>query len=117
LPRESVLERCPDSAVEPSQLAAVEAGSRAERVEPRPPEGLVGIDVPHPRERALVEECSLERRAASREPFAETGGREESVERLVAYPLVEVGLCFSGLEQEPRAEAPDIAIGDARSVV
>jgi len=62
--------------VEPAQLRAVETGGGAKRVEPRPPERLVGVDVPHTRERALVEERRFERGAPTSETLAEAGGGE-----------------------------------------
>jgi len=112
-----MLERRTDAAVEPPQLGTVEARCRAEWVELRPPQGLVGVDVPHPGKCALVEERSLEGRAPAGEAHAEAGGREERVERLVADARSEVRLRLPRLEQEPRAEAPDITVSDVRSVV
>ena len=104
-------------AVQPPQLVAVEPGCGPERIEPRAPQRLVDVDVPHPRERALVEERRLERGAAARETLAEPRGREERVERLVADPRGEIRLRLPGLEQEPGAEAPHVAVRDVRSVV
>ena len=52
-------------------------------------------------------------RAAARAPSRVNA----ALERLRADPRVEVGLELARLEQEPRAEAPDVAIGDVRSVV
>ena len=71
LPGEAVLERGADPAVQPPQLVAVEAGGRTQRVEPRAPQRLVDVDVPHPREGALIEERRLQRGAAARETLAE----------------------------------------------
>jgi hypothetical protein len=51
-----VLERSADATVQPSQLGSVEAGRRTQRIEPRAPQRLVGIDVPDPREGSLIEE-------------------------------------------------------------
>jgi hypothetical protein len=112
-----VLESRADAPVQPSQLRAIEVGRWAERVEPRPPERLVRVDVSHPRQGALVEEGGLERCAAGCEPLAEASGREERVQRLVADAFVEIRLCLAGFEQEPRAEAPDIPVSNVRSVV
>src|SRR5207253_9535442 len=83
-------------------------------VELRPPQGLVGVDVPHPGKCALVEERSLEGRAPAGEAHAEAGGREERVERLVADARSEVRLRLPRLEQEPRAEASDITVSNIR---
>jgi hypothetical protein len=112
-----VLERRADSAVQPAKLVSVETGRRSQRVEPRPPQRLVDVDIPHPRERALVEESRFQRRTTTFEAFAEAGSREESVERLVPHPCCEVRLRLSRLEQKPGAEAPHIAVRDIRAVV
>ena len=51
--------------MEPPHLVGVEAlAAGAQRVDPRAPERLVGVDVPEPRDRALVEDRGLDRRAA-----------------------------------------------------
>ena len=83
----------------------------------RAPEGLVHVDVPHSRERALVEERRLDRRTPPRETLAQPRRREEGVERLLADAGSQIRLELARLEQEPGAEAPDIAIGYVRSVV
>src|SRR5207245_9482026 len=44
-------------------------------------------------------------------------GREAALQGLDAHPVREVRLELAGLEQEPRAEAPNVAVGDVRSVV
>jgi hypothetical protein len=112
-----VLERCPYGPVQPPQLRAVEAGRRAQRVEPRSPECLVDVDVPHSREGPLVEQRRLQRRSAAGKALAQPGGGEERVERLVADARAEIRLCFSGLEQQPGAEAADVSVRDVRAVV
>jgi hypothetical protein len=78
---------------------------------------LVHVDVSHPRERALVEERRLDRRAPPRETLAEPSRGEEGVERLLSDTRYEVRLELARLEQEPRAEAPYVAVGDIRSVI
>ena len=55
------------------------------------------------------------RRPASRSREAARG--ERAAERLDAEPLVEVRVELAGLEQQPRAEAAHVAVGDVRSVV
>ena len=92
-------------------------GGGTQRVEARAPQRLIGVDVSHPGEGALVEERRLERGAPSRETLAEPRRREERVERLVANALAQVRLRLAGLEQEPGAEAPDVPIRDVRAVV
>ena len=80
----------------------------------RAPERLVDVDVPQAGERALVEQRGLDRRAPLREPLAEPRRGEERVERLVAEPRREVRLELARLEQQPRAEAAHVAVGDVR---
>ena len=112
-----MLERHADPAMQPPQLVAVELGGGTERVEPRAPQRLVDVDVPHSRKGALVEQRRLERRAAARESLSEPCRREQRIERLVADSSREVRLCLPGLEQQPRAEAPHVAVRNVRSVV
>jgi hypothetical protein len=112
-----VLERGADATVQPPQLVPVEAGGGTKRIESRPPKRFVDIDVSHPRERALVEEGSLQRRATACEPLTEPCSREERVERLVSHSRGEVRLRLTGLEQEPGSEAPHVPVRDIRSVV
>ena len=96
---------------------SVEALRGSERMDPRAPERLVDVDVPHPGERALVEQRRLHRRPPPAEAFAEPGGGEERVERLVAETRGKVRVDLARLEQLPRAEAADVAVRDVRSVV
>jgi hypothetical protein len=112
-----VFQRRADGSVEAPQLGPVEAGRRAQRVEPRAPQRFVDVDVPHPGERPLVEKRRLERRSTTRQALAEPSGGEQRIERLVADPLVDIRLGLAGLEQQPRAEAPDVPVCDIRSVV
>ena len=73
---------------------------------------------PTPGERALVEERRLDRRAArSRAARRARAAVKAASSGSVAEPRVEVRLELARLEQEPRAEAPDVAVGDVRSVV
>jgi hypothetical protein len=81
-------------------------------VEPRPPERLVRVDVPDAGEDALVEDDCLQGRAAAREAVGERAGRERVPERLDADARREVRLELAGLEEEPRAEAPDVPVSD-----
>src|SRR5205085_3488269 len=71
LPSNPRAERLLDRACEPFDVVVVERSCRRVRMDARAPEGLVYIDVPHPRERALVEERGLDRCASAREPLAE----------------------------------------------
>jgi hypothetical protein len=103
--------------MQPPELVAVETGRNPQRVEASTPQRLVGIDVPHPRERALVEEGRLERGTTAGEALAEPRRREQGVERLLAYSGGEVGLRLPGLEQQPGAEPPHVPVRYDRSVV
>src|SRR5205823_9539112 len=104
------LERPADAAVEPANVVRAELVRGPQRVDARAPERLVDVDVPHPGERALVEEGRLHRRATRGEALPEPGRREEDVERLVADLRREIRLELPGLEQQPGAEAADGAI-------
>ncbi len=61
-------------------------------MEARPPESLVGVDVPDAGEEPLVEDERLQRRAAAGDPVGERARRERPPERLGADALCEVGL-------------------------
>ena len=112
-----MLEGRSDPAVESPKLGAIEACRSAERVEACPPQSLVDVDVSHPGERPLVEKRGLERDAPAGEALTEPRGREEGIERFVPDAGAHVRLCLSGLEQQPRAEAPDVPVCDIRVVV
>ncbi len=81
------------------------------------PERLVGVDVPEPRDRALVEDRRFHRGLPPGEPACQKGGREPSPERLRTVLDREVPLGCLVIEQQPRAEAPDVAVRDPRSIV
>jgi hypothetical protein len=83
----------------------------------RPPESLVDVDVAQSRDGALIEERSLDRRAAAFEPLTEAARGERALERLDAEAPVEVRLELAGLQQLPRAEASNVAIAEVRAVV
>jgi hypothetical protein len=86
-------------------------------MDPCPPERLVGVDVPEARGRALIEERSLDRRAAAGEPARERPRREAGFQGLVADARLEVRVQLARLEHQPRAEAPYVSVRDVRSVV
>ena len=114
-----------DSAPECSANATNELGelfpgqlvSRPEGMETRPPESLVGVDVPDPGEEALVENERLQGRAAAGDPVGEGTRGERPAERLGTDALCEVGLQLAGLEEQPCSESTHIAVGDVRAVV
>ena len=96
----------------------VELARGRQRVDPRVPERLVGVDVPDSGRGPLVEEGRLDRRAAARERRAEARGRERAAERLHAEPAGgEVRLELARLEEVPRAEPAHVSVGDVRAVV
>ena len=51
------------------------------------------------------------------EPRGELLRAERRIERLGPDARVEIRIELPGLEQEPGAEAPDVAVGDVRSIV
>ena len=103
--------------MEAGELIALEALRRTQRVDLRPPQGLVDVDVPHARERSLVEQRRLDRGASTCEQPAEACCGEERVERLLAEARREVRVELAGLEEQPRSEAAHIAVGDVGAVV
>jgi hypothetical protein len=103
--------------VERPHLGGFEFARRSQRVDSRTPQRLVGVDVPDARDRALVEQRRLHRRAAMRERGGEVACPVARRERLPAEAGVDVRVDLVGLEEEPGAEAADVAIGDLRSVV
>jgi hypothetical protein len=84
----------------------------------RAPERLVGVDVPDSGGGALVEKRRLDRSLSTGEHALELRGRKAALEGLPPQPpLCEVLLALPRLEQRPRAETADVAIGNVRSVV
>jgi len=57
--------------MERADLGLVELIRRPTRVDSRPPERLIGVDVPHAGERPLVEENTLHRSTRPGKPLAE----------------------------------------------
>ena len=81
------------------------------------PQGLVRVDVPEAGDRALVEDCRLERRAPAGEASGEECSREAAAERLGAVLHLEQVLGVLRLGEQPRAEAARVAIRDAAPVL
>jgi len=117
LPLDSRSQSVLDRAGEARELAFSKRPCRTKWVELRPPQRLVDIDVPEPRDRPLIEERGLDRCAAAFEPLPEPARCERALERLHAEPLFEVRVELAGFEQLPRAESADVAIRDVRTVV
>jgi hypothetical protein len=81
------------------------------------PQRFVDVDVPEPRHRSLIEERSLDRRAAAFELPTEPSCCERPLERLDPESLFEVRLELAGLEQLPGAEPAYVAVRNIRIVV
>ena len=110
-------ERALDSAHQRFELRGIHVAGRAQRVEARPPQRLVRVDVPDACEDALVEDDRLQGCAPAREAVDERSRRERPAERLDADLGREVRLEVRRLEQEPGAEASHVPVCDVRSVV
>ena len=72
LSRDSRFECTPNAPMERADLGLLEVIRRPTRIDPRPPERLIGIDVPHAGKRPLVEENTLHRSTTPGKPLAET---------------------------------------------
>ena len=86
-------------------------------MEPSVPERLVGVDVPHACDDALVEQHRLERRTPPREALDEEASGEGRAERLGAETRTEVLLELGRWKHVPGAEAANVTVRDARAVV
>ena len=103
--------------MERRELRGVQLPCRAERVQARPPERLVGVDVPDAGEPPLIEQRRLERSPATVERLGEPPAREGAHQRFPADPLVEVERHVLLVQEQPRAEAAHVSVHDVRSVV
>ena len=110
-------QRGPDAAMEGRDLSLGQLSGRPLRMDLRPPERLISVDVPHPSKSALVEDGGLDRSLAPCERFAETARGESWRERLAAEPLREVRVDFTRLDEQPGSEPADVPVDDVRSVV
>src|SRR5262245_39825463 len=117
LARDARRERLLDAVANRFDLIVAELARRPERMDLRPPERLVDVDVPQTGERALVEQRRLHRRLAVRELRAQRLRRERAAGRLAAETCREVWIEPFRLDEQPRAEAPYVAVHDIRSVV
>src|SRR5437868_1175386 len=74
-------------------------------MDPGAPQGLVGVDVPHAGNRALVEQSRLDRGAPAREPLCKPTAAERSLDRTDTFAR-EARRHGGGLERlnEPRIE-------------
>jgi hypothetical protein len=88
------------------------------RMQARPPQRLVDVDVSQARRGPLVEERRFERGAPTRKDACQDSAREGALQGLVPEsPCCKVLVELSRLEERPRPEAANIPIGDVRSVV
>jgi hypothetical protein len=106
-----------DCTCQTRELVLVEHACRAKRVDLRPPQRFVDVDVPEPGHRSLIEERSLDRCAPAFELLTKPSRRERSLERLDPESLFEVGLELTGLEQLPGTEPAHVAVRNIRTVV
>src|SRR6266540_1441707 len=111
------LERAADSAVERAELGRLQRSGRPQRLDARPPERLVRVDVPQPGHGALVEDGRLDGGAPVAQALSEEAGREGGSERLRAVLDREIRLELTRLEQQPGSEPAHVAIGDVRRIV
>src|SRR5947207_621471 len=91
--------------VQPSLIGRPQRGSGAQRVQPRGPQRLVGVDVADPREERLVGQQRLEPCLATADQPPEGLEREGFVERLRTQRLE--GLAGGVVQPEP-PELPDV---------
>ena len=73
-------------AVETPDIAGVERVGRPQRMEPRAPERLIGVDVPDAGDEALVEQQRLQLRRSTSQPLRQARRGEPALERLRPVP-------------------------------
>jgi hypothetical protein len=117
LSRDSRFECATKASMKCAYFGRLELIRRPTRVDPRPPERLVGVDVPHAGERPLVKENAFHRATTPAEPFAEIASGKARPERLEAEARCQIWLELVRPEDEPRSKTPDVAIRDVRPVV
>src|SRR4051794_14090298 len=113
---DSETERATDAADEGRELVVGQRVRRAKWMKPCPPQRLVRVDVPDPREDALVGAAPFRRRAARGGPLGQRARGEPGAQGLFAEPLCEVRLELARLEEKPRPEAADVSVCNVRSV-
>src|SRR5436190_14877224 len=80
----------PDGPMQTRHLVPVQRVGRAQRMQAREPESLVGIDVPHSGDEGLVEEQALQPSRSSCQPLLQAAGAERWAERFRAVPREDV---------------------------
>jgi hypothetical protein len=110
-------ERIANPFPERAELGPRQRAGSTKRVDARPPERLVGVDVSHAGSGPLVEERGFDGCAPRLESRSERLRGEFLSKRLFTETLRQVRDILAGLEQEPGAEAADVSVGDVRSVV
>ena len=103
--------------MESLELVGAKLPRGAPGMDPRPPERLVGVDVPDAGEAALVEDCRLDGRTATGERLRKAFRGEAPFEWLASDTGGQVGVELLRLDEKPRAEAADVSVRDVRSVV
>jgi len=103
--------------MERADLGLPEVVRRPTRVDPRPPERLIGVNVPHACERPLVEENTLHRATTPGKPLAEIASGKTWPQWLDAETRCQICVELVRPEDKPRSETPNVPIGDIRSVV
>src|SRR5712692_3093770 len=103
-----------DGAIELHRLSAAEPGSVARRMDARPPEALIRVDVPNPAEDVLVEQHRLDPGAPAGQAPAKLllGG----FQRIKPQPAEEI-LPVRFRHQGQAAEAADIGVAEFAAVV
>ena len=87
-------------------------------MDPGTPQRFVRVDVSYPGRRSLVEQSGLHGGPSAREGIFQGARGERPLERLAPEaPRGEIPIEITGLEELPRAEAANVAVGDVRSVV
>ncbi len=85
------------------------------RVDPRLEQRLVGVDVAHPGDAALIHDRLLDRRARALEPVGEHEGGERLLQRLGSDPT-SVGIPALLVEQPHGAQAPHVSVHQQATV-
>ncbi len=117
MPVDAPPNRLAKTAPQGSDLVYIQAPGRSLGMESRPPQALIGVDVPDPRDSSLVEHRGLESSPSLREGSRKVRRRERAIERLEAEALVEVRVKLGLGNEGPRPKPSDIAIDEFCPVV
>ena len=117
LSRDSRLECAANAPMKRAYLGLLKLIRRSPWIDPRPPERLIGVDVPHAGEHPLVEKNAFHRATTPGQPLPETASRKGRPERLDAKARCQIWHELVRSEDNPGSKTPDVAIRDVRSVV